>query len=139
MLKLDKVVIQEIKYIAAWMIILSIIMEAVFLIIGKWDYTVLLGNLLGALVIMINFIAICITVQTAVQKDEKDAKQAMKASHAARTIFIFVAVVVGVVLSCFNTLAVIIPLLFPRLAIAIRPVLDKKKSVKETENNENEI
>ena len=41
MKKLDATVRQETKYIAVWVLLFSAVMEAVFLIIGKWDYTVL--------------------------------------------------------------------------------------------------
>ena len=47
---------------------------------------------------------------------------------------LFVVAVIGVVLSCFHTVAVLVPMLFPRMAIAIRPLWDKKRSVKEEEH-----
>ena len=62
-----------------------------------------------------------ITVQKAVGKEEKDARQLVKLSGTLRMLFLFVVVVLGVVLNCFNTLAVIVPLLFPRIAILLRP------------------
>ena len=50
MKKLDPVVIRETRYVALCVFLLSILTQAVFLIIGKWDYTVLLGNLLSGCV-----------------------------------------------------------------------------------------
>ena len=47
MKKINKVIWLETFYIAAWTLIFSMLMQAVFLVID-WDYTVLLGNLLGA-------------------------------------------------------------------------------------------
>ena len=35
--KIDKTVLKETKYIACWVLFLSMIAEAVFLIIGKWN------------------------------------------------------------------------------------------------------
>ena len=35
---------------------------------------------------------------------------------------------VGVALPCFQSVAVVVPLFFPRIAIAFRPLLDKRKS-----------
>jgi hypothetical protein len=46
MKKIEPVVYKETLNIAIWTLILSAIMQAVFLVIGKWDYTVLLGNVL---------------------------------------------------------------------------------------------
>ena len=57
-------------------------MQAVFLIIRMWDYTVILGNLLGAAVNVLNFFLMALTVQKAVEKEEKEAKQTMKLSHS---------------------------------------------------------
>ena len=73
----DKTVRRETLFVAAWVGIFSLFMQAVFLVIGRWDYTVLLGNLLGAAAAVGNFFLMGLTVQSAVQKEEKDAKQAV--------------------------------------------------------------
>jgi uncharacterized membrane protein len=136
MQKIDKVVLKETKYIAAWVLIFSAILQAVFLVIGKWNYTVLLGNLLSGVAIIANFLAIGITVQNALKKDEKEAKQAMKASGMMRTFFLFLIALIGVLLPIFNIWAVLIPLIFPRIAIAIRPLWDKKSATSRENNDE---
>lgn len=125
MLKIDKVIIKETKIITLWVIILSALMEAVFLVIGKWNYTVLLGNLLSAALTVLNFLFMGISVQKALGKDEKDAKQTMRASSMLRTFIIFVVAGAGVLLPWFSVWTVLIPLFFPRLIIAMRPVFDK--------------
>lgn len=127
MVKVDKVVLKETKYIALWVIIFSLIMEAVFLIINKWDYTVLLGNLLSGVIGVLNFFLMGLGVQKAVMQEEKEAKQTMKVSNLMRTFLLFIAVVIGVTVSVFNNWAVIIPLFFPRVAILLRPLFDKRK------------
>lgn len=127
MAKVDKVVLKETKYIALWVIIFSLIMEAVFLIINKWDYTVLLGNLLSGAVGVLNFFLMGLGVQKAVMQEEKEAKQTMKVSNLLRMFLIFVTVVVGVTVSVFNNWAVIIPIFFPRISILLRPLFDKRK------------
>lgn len=124
--KIDETVIKETKYIAVWVVLLSIVMQAVFLVIGKWHYSVALGNLLAATVVILNFLFMGITVQNAIEKDEKDAKSTMKVSQSLRSLFLFVAVVVGVVAPCFNTISVVIPMFFPRIAVAIRPYIKNK-------------
>lgn len=129
--KLDATVRKETKYIAVWVLLFSAVMEAVFLIIGKWDYTVLLGNLLSGAAVVLNFLLMGITIQNAVEKDEKDAKSTMKASQSLRTLFLFVIVVIGVVAPCFNIWSTIIPLFFPRIAIALRPLWYKESQAEE--------
>ncbi|MEE1224810.1 MAG: hypothetical protein UH081_06080 [Clostridia bacterium] len=120
--KIDKTVLKETKYIACWVLFLSMIAEAVFLIIGKWDYTVLLGNLLSGALVILNFFLMGITVQKAVNKEEKEAKTAMKVSQLYRNLMIIVVTVIGVALKCFNTWIVLIVLFFPRIAVAFRPL-----------------
>ena len=120
--KIDKTVLKETKYIACWVLFLSMIAESVFLIIGKWDYTVLLGNLLSGALVILNFFLMGITVQKAVNKEEKEAKTAMKVSQLYRNLMIIVVTVIGVALKCFNTWIVLIVLFFPRIAVAFRPL-----------------
>jgi hypothetical protein len=74
-----------------------------------------------------------ITVQKAVVKEEKDAKSTMKMSQNLRILGLFVVAVIGAALPCFNTYAVLIPLLFPRIAVGIRMFFNKK-----SDNDKNE-
>ena len=101
-------------------------MEAVFLIIGKWSLPVLLGNLLGGCMAVLNFFLLGLTVQKAVTKEEKEAKDAMKVSQSLRMLMLFATAALGALLPVFNIFATLIPLLFPRIAIALRPVFDRK-------------
>lgn len=135
MAKTDNTVIKETKYIAAWVIILSVIMEAVFLIIGMWDHRVLLGNIFGGVVAVINFLLMGITVQKAVMKDEKDAATSMKLSQALRNLMLLIAAVLAITLPIFNGAAAIIPLFFPRIAIAFVPLRDRNKNSAEVKSN----
>lgn len=134
MKKIDKTVLSETAYIAVWVIILSALMQAVFLISDmfiekfQWDYTFLLGNLLSALAAVGNFFLMGLTVQKAVLKEEKDARSAMKVSQLYRTLLLLVVCIIGVVLPVFSTWTVLIPLFFPRIAIMFRPLFDKKRS-----------
>lgn len=140
MQKIDPVVIKETKYIAIWTVILSLLMQAAFLVVGHffpnyaWNWTVLTGNLLGGVAVVANFFGMAVGVQKAMEKDPDDAKKSMKASASSRMLALFIVAVIGVVLNCFHTLAVLIPLLFPRIAIAFRPWWDRKTLQKEEEN-----
>ncbi len=123
MKKIDKVVLRETLYIAIWTFIFSLLMQAVFLIIGKYDINVLFGNLLGALVAVLNFFIMGVSLTQALEKDEKEAKQTMKTSSVLRNFFMFVFLVIGILF--FNVVSVILPMFFPRIAIALRPLFDK--------------
>jgi amino acid permease len=126
MKKIDPVVVKETIYIAVSSLILSALLQAVFLIIGKWDYTILLGNILGYVAAAGNFLTMGLSVQKAVEMNEKDAKARMKASQSFRMLFLFIIAVIGYAVPVFNTIAVVIPLLFPRVAILLRPLFNKK-------------
>ncbi len=120
MSKVDKTVLQETKFLGVWSLIFSMLMQAVFLVIGQWDYTVLLGNLWGVAITLLNFFLLGLTVQKAVTKEEKEAKNVMKLSHSLRNMMVFVLVVVGVVLPWFSIIPLIVALFFPRIAMVIR-------------------
>lgn len=126
MFRIDDTVKQETIYIAIWTLLFSVILQAVFLVIGKWDITVLWGNLLSYIVSVLNFFLMGIGVQKAVLKDEKEAKKIIKLSHTYRTMLLFAAIAFGVALSCFNIWATLIPYLFPRIAITLRPLFNRK-------------
>lgn len=124
-MKIDNVVKKETKYIIIWVGLLSLLMQSVFLVTGFWDISVLLGNILGAFVAVLNFFLMGLAIQRAVQKSEDDAKKSMNVSSLYRKLMIFVIVIIGIVVPYFNNWTVIIPLFFPRVAIAFRPLVDK--------------
>ena len=126
-MKINATVKKETKYVALWVLILSALMEAVFLVLGKWDFTVLLGNLLGGGGAILNFLLMGLTVQKAVEKDEKDARSLLKLSQSYRLLLLAGIVILGILLPIFHTWAVIPCLVFPRISFLIRPVLDEKK------------
>ena len=131
MRKIDPTVLKETKYVAGVVILLSAAMEAVFLALGKWDYTVLLGNALGALAAVGNFLLMGITIQNSLDMDAEDAAKRMKLSQILRMLMLMILAVLGVTLKCFDTLAVLLALFFPRIAIALRPLLDRKGGKRE--------
>ncbi len=125
MTKIDPTVQSETVYIGSWVLILSVVMQAVFLIIGKWDYTVLFGNLLSGALAIGNFLLLGLTVQRAVEKEEGEAKSFMKLSLTLRNMLLFVVIVIGIVLPWFNTWSVLIPVFFPRIAMLFRGIFKK--------------
>ena len=127
MTKPGNVVCHETKYIAIWVVLLSLLLEAVFALLQKWDYTVLLGNLLSGSFSVLNFFWMGITVEKAVSKEKKEAKETLRTSQAIRTFVIFLVAAIGVWLPIFHTWSVLIPLFFPRIAIAFHPLFGKNK------------
>jgi len=137
--KIDNVVYKEAAFVGAWVLIFSAVMEAVFLIIGKWDYTVLLGNLISGAIGVINFLLLGFTVQKALTygSDPKKAGNIMKLSQLGRLALMGGVAVLGATLDCFNLWATLIPLLFPRLSMIIRQIMLRKvvRAVKDMTEN----
>lgn len=127
-MRVDPTVRRETAYVAISSVVLSVIMELVFVIIGMWDYTVLLGNLLGAFIAVLNFFLMGLTVQSAVLLDEKQARDKMKLSMTLRSMLLMITSVVGLVAPCFHPAATIIPLFFVRIAVAVRPIFIKDEN-----------
>lgn len=119
--KIDKVVWRETGYIAAWTLIFSGLMQSVFLMIGKWDLTVLFANLYAGGAAVLNFFLMGLSIQKALAKNPADVQKYIKATSTFRLLGLFGVTVVGALLPCFNVVALLIPLLFPRVAIMLRP------------------
>lgn len=130
MKKIDETVRKETVYIALVTLILSMVMQSVFLIIHRWDYTVLLGNLLGFAAGVLNFFLMGLTVQKAVLLDEEAAKNKVQISQMLRMVMLIAFAVIAGVVKCFSLAAFVITLLFPRIAVFFRPYINKKNDDK---------
>ena len=73
MSRIDPTVKKETGYIAGWVLLLSAVMELVFLLTGHMDYTVPLGNLLGGVAAILNFFLMGWTIQRAAVPAAADA------------------------------------------------------------------
>ena len=142
MKKIDPIVLKETGFVAIVSLILSVFMQAVFLIVSfatSWDYTykVLLGNLLGYIAAVGNFFLMGLTVQKALGKEQKDAANLMRLSQMLRMLMLFVVALVAYLLRdyAFNIIAVIIPFIFPRIGVTLRPLASK---IKQRRNGKNE-
>ncbi len=127
MQKIDKTILKETAYISAVSLILSILMQAVFLIFSFWDYTVILGNLLGLTASVGNFFLMGLTIQKALTKEEeKEARNLIKLSQSGRLMLLFGVAAIGCLIPVFHSIATVIPYLFPRIAVMLRPLFSKK-------------
>ena len=122
MIKVDNTVKKESIYIFIWVILLSIVMEIVFLIFGGWNLGVLFGNILGAFTASANFFLMGLTIQKAVGEDEKTAKKRIQSSMAARNVIIIICAALAFAIQGINIITYLIPLFFPRIAVAFRPL-----------------
>lgn len=123
---LEPAVKKETVYVLSVSAILCVFLQSVFLIISKWNYTILLGAVLGFTASVLNFFLMAITVQKAVKKeDAKDRQNYIKLSLILRTFLLIAFSITGLLINIFNDLAFIISLFFPRIAIFLQPIIRK--------------
>ncbi len=67
-----------------------------------------------------------LTVQSALGKEEKEAKDLVKLSQSGRLFLLFGIAAIGCLVPVFNAVATVIPYLFPRIAVMLRPLFNKK-------------
>ena len=127
MAKLDPVVRKETAYAATWVAALSLVMEAAFLVLKRWSGAVLAGNLIGAGAAVGNYLLLGITVAKAAGGPPEKVAMKVRSSMTARMLgqAVICAVAVGILKT--NVYATILPLLFPRIGIAFRPMIDRKR------------
>jgi len=94
----------------------------------KFDYTVVLGSLVGAAVAIGNFAGICIVCQKVIdEQDEKRRKAALQASYNVRMLIQAVWIIVAIAAPVFQPFAGVLPLLFPRITIYYLQITGKYK------------
>ena len=144
-MKVQPAVRQETGKIAIGTAILTVLMIAVFLILRRFDWTVLTGAALGFAAAIGNFFLMALTVQKAaddmkpqpvpeapaeeedqdsdakapLSEEAKRGKQRIQLSYALRMLGLAVIAILGVTLKCFHPVAVLLPMLFPRIVIAV--------------------
>ncbi|MGM9681242.1 MAG: hypothetical protein ACI3XR_07030 [Eubacteriales bacterium] len=119
-----KVVQKSTLYILCWTLILSLLMQSVFLVIGKWNLPVLFGNLLSAAAAVLNFwwYATALAHAAGVE-DEKLQRQKVRTSFVLRRVMYVAVAALGLLLpKVFSPFAVIIPLFFPPIAQMFFPL-----------------
>ena len=134
---MDPAVKKETGYIAVWVVLLSLIMEAVFLLIRKWDLSVLFGNLGGAAAAIGNFFLMALIATRAMNRAVENGKPEEAAARVKSTTMVRL---LGSVLLCVlliavfktNVYATLIPMLFPRIGIMFWPKFNKNRSLEQS-------
>lgn len=129
--KIDPTVGRMTGYIAACVLVLSALMEAVYLVIGAWDRTVLWGNLLGAAAAVLNFFLMGLTIQRSLGLSQEDAKKFIQVSQSLRMLMILVFCAIGAAVPVFDLLAVLLPQFFPRIGTMLWPKISKEQESEE--------
>lgn len=129
-IKIEPAVKTETKRIAIGVVAMSVIMEIVFAVLGRLDYTVLLGNLLGGGWAVLNFFIMALAVQKSVKRETpQEAKLVLQNSYTKRLLCLVGILLIGMKVDYFYWVTVVIPLFFPRITIAIvkLPIFQRKE------------
>lgn len=132
---MDPAVKKETGYIAVWVILLSMVMEGIFLLLHHfglvtWDLSVLFGNLGGGVAAVGSFFLLALTVSKAVVSGKPEqAAQRVKASAGVRLIGTGAVCALLIGVGHTNPFATLIPLLFPRIGLLFRPAIDRRRGV----------
>ena len=122
-MKLQDASKKEIKRIAKGTAVCDLLLIAGLFIlslggIGKFDYKVFTGVLGGSVVAVLNFTVMCLTIQKAVDIDEKkQMKSFIQGSYNGRLLLQAGWVVAAFLIPHVNVIAAAVPLLFPNLVI----------------------
>ena len=125
-----KLVLKETALIAIGEAICVALMCIVYVLLGKFNISVVLGGLVGLLVATGNFFALAVVATLASDKaeagDPMSGQKLMKSSYPIRLL-----VMAGVLILCaksgfFDVIALVVPLLFIRPILTIAEFFRKK-------------
>ena len=116
-----KFVLTETAIILAGELICSAAMVGIFALLGKFDSTVLLGAVVGALAATLNFFFMALIASLAADKaqkqDVKGGQAIVQSSYFVRMVLLFVVLFAFAKSGLCNVIAMVVPLVF------VRPVL----------------
>lgn len=118
--KIDAAVKRETLGVAVWVAGGCVLLQIVFLLIGRWDYTVLTGAALGGATAVGNMLLVGLMIQKAVTQAEKQARNTVRLSQGLRLLMQGAILCLAAALPWFNIWAAAVPLLIPRIAVSFR-------------------
>ena len=119
-MKIAPAVKKETGHIALGTAVGVAIMLAVFAVLGRLDAGVAVSGILGGALAVANFFLLGLTVQKIADGQPEDrARKWMQFSYNMRMLLMVVWLIVALAVPFFNWIAALVPLLMPRLTIAV--------------------
>lgn len=125
-MKFNDEIKKNIIYVFSGTTILSVTMILFFKIIGYFSVPVLIGAFIGTALACLNFYLLALTLHKAVSSDT-DQENFIKFSYSMRSLFMLVAGIVSVFLLKVNPIALLLPYMFPRIAIMMIKIIEQRK------------
>ena len=122
-MKMNETVKKETAFVLGFTVVLCAILQSLYLILGYFSLRALIATGVSWLVSMLNFIICAVTVQRAVEDSEEMAQKRLKASQSLRSFGMLAVLIVSILVlgqELSVILALLIPLLFPRIAATVR-------------------
>lgn len=127
-MKLQPAVKKETAHIAVGTALGVAAMLLVFALLGRFDAGTAVSGLLGGALAVANFLLLGVTVQrVANQADEGRGRKMMQFSYNMRMLLMVVWLILALAVPFFNWVAAMIPLLMPRLTIAVMQLTGRYK------------
>lgn len=125
-----KIVIRETAVIALGQAICVALMYGAYALLGKFDLSVVLGGLAGALLATGNFFFMAVVATLAADKaqaqDVEGGKKLMKTSYPIRILVLAVLLILLAKSGVFDVLALALPLVFVRPILTLAEFFRKK-------------
>ena len=139
-MKLQPAVKKETAHIALGVAVGVAAMLAVFALLGRFDYTVALGGVLGGAVAVLNFLLLGLTVQKITgEANEERGRKLMQFSYSMRMLVMALWLILAVSMPFLHWVAAALPLLFPRLTIAVMQIIGVYKKEKNNEEKGEQV
>ena len=125
-MKLNREIRRELYYVGAGLLIGTGLICLVYALLGRFDYTVVLGALLGSAVALLNLAMLGGAVQGLGDYKEQEkaaAQKKLQASYSLRMLLMALTVVLGFALPCFDGIAALVPFLLPQPILFVRKTL----------------
>lgn len=125
-MKIDKTVWKETGIVALGTVILSAVMLVVYSAVSEFEMKMLYGAVFGSFVSILNFFFMAYTLQKAVEIDadeedrEEKVKLKIKVSYSVRSMIYVLSLAAALFSGVFDTIALLIPALFPQIVARIR-------------------
>lgn len=131
-MKVDPIVRRETLRLIMGLLAADVLAAGVFLLLEKvgwatFDYTVILGLLLGTVIAAVNFFLLGLTIQKEMGKE--NPKKSVQLSYTLRMLLMAAAVVAAALLPCFHVIATIVPLILTTPVVLIMRAITEKKEV----------
>ena len=141
--------IGDVLFLAAGELLASVIIMAVYAILGSFDWRVISGALIGSILMVLNFAILTFSVNRAVDrilqargsqdmseeeaeafaaKHSAEIQNSVKSSYLLRQVLILGVLIGAVLLNVANVVAAVIPLVLFRPILMAREAFRKKKA-----------